>query len=496
MRSLVVWLAVLACQFGVVFVCAGEEVIDVQTHRQLFIDDHGVAEMQNLQRVVNQPLKHAGNPLIEADTPWEGWRVQLYGSVMRNAETGLCKIWYFIFSGTEFDPPVLADGKKRGPLTGFLGYATSTDGVKWTKPALGLVDFAGSRQNNLTSFEGKEPVAGEGFGIIDDAKGPDESRRYKAIFSHGWNNPAGGVFYSFSADGLTWTLPEDRRAKSGYSDTGQCLLWDPRLNKYVAYGRFGGVGRRVARMESDDFVHWTDPVLVFEADKDDGPNAQIYGISVNYYEGVYIGMIWMYHAGTDERIDVQLIHSRDGIAWQRTGDRAVFIPNGPEGAWDRGLILGTANGLVQLDDHIYIYYSAHIANHGKGRGRSREASLMYRCGGIGLAMLRRDGWVSLDAGVKPGHVITKPFVVPPPADGKSAPELLVNANAYMGEVSVSILDADGNPIEGFTKSNPIQHDALRTQITWPNADPATLVGRTVQLRFDVELAKIYAYWFE
>ena len=160
------------------------------------------------------------------------------------------------------------------------------------------------------------------------------------------------------------------------------------------------------------------------------------------------------------------------------------------------MILGTANGLVTLKDQINIYYSAHIANHGKHRGRNRETSLKYRCGGIGLATLRRDGWVSLDAGVKPGYVITNPMVIPPPADGKSAPHLMVNANAYIGEVSVSVLDLEGNTIEGFEKSQPIHQDVLRTHITWPDGDLAALVGRQIRLKFNVELAKLYAYWFE
>ena len=198
----------------------------------------------------------------------------------------------------------------------------------------------------------------------------------------------------------------------------------------------------------------------------------------------------------NKRIDVQLIHSRDGIAWYRTGDRSVFIPNGPEGSWDRGMILGTANGLVRLEDRINIYYSAHIANHGKDRGRSRETSLKYRCGGIGLATLRRDGWVSLDAGVKPGYVITKPMVVPSPAKGDSALHVLVNANAYMGAVTVSLLDSEGNLIKGFEKSQPIHHDALRQRITWPDRQMATLVGQRIRMRFDIELAKLYSYWFE
>jgi hypothetical protein len=56
-------------------------------------------------------------------------------------------------------------------------------------------------------------------------------------------------------------------------------------------------------------------------------------------------------------------------------------------------------------------------------GRDRD------CGAICLAVLQRDGFISLDAGEQEGHVVTKPFEM---SDGK----LSVNVNAREGELRV------------------------------------------------------------
>ena len=64
------------------------------------------------------------------------------------------------------------------------------DGVKWTKPRLGLVDYNGSKANNLVKFTGNpEPDTFLAAGII--FYDPDEklaAKRFKMIWeNHGMN---------------------------------------------------------------------------------------------------------------------------------------------------------------------------------------------------------------------------------------------------------------------------------------------------------------------
>ena len=56
-------------------------------------------------------------------------------------------------------------------------YATSRDGIKWEKPNLRLVEFNGSRDNNLI-WRGPH-----GAGISLDRHESDPSRRFKIFYN-------------------------------------------------------------------------------------------------------------------------------------------------------------------------------------------------------------------------------------------------------------------------------------------------------------------------
>ena len=51
---------------------------DMESRKRLFIDDDIIQDMKGLQRVLNQPRKHLGNPILKPDQAWEkdteyGW---------------------------------------------------------------------------------------------------------------------------------------------------------------------------------------------------------------------------------------------------------------------------------------------------------------------------------------------------------------------------------------------------------------------------------------
>ena len=159
---------------------------------------------------------------------------------------------------------------------------------------------------------------------------------------------------------------------------------------------------------SDDFVNWTDPEDVLAPDAHDPPAVEFYGMPVFRYAGHYLGLLYVFHTRVEEPIqrnfrnfgpiDVQLASSRDGINWDRAGDREPFIPNGPPGSIDAGEIF-VARGPVAVDDELWFYYSPSATEHG----------VTGRSGPICLAKLRRDGFVSVDAGDETGTLVTKPF---------------------------------------------------------------------------------------
>lgn len=51
---------------------------------QLLVDDFLVATMTNVVRTYHRFQKHAGNPVLVADKPWEGTIVYIYGTVLPN----------------------------------------------------------------------------------------------------------------------------------------------------------------------------------------------------------------------------------------------------------------------------------------------------------------------------------------------------------------------------------------------------------------------------
>ena len=300
-----------------------------------------------------------------------------------------------------------------------LGYATSTDGVHWEKPDLGQMAIAGDSHNNILHI-GR--LNCEGASIIEDPADPDPDKRFKAFYwEHGGDGtltklPGGrvlfgvgdgdGMWISHSPDGVRWTNYATNPAIALGSDSDQTVLRDRALHRYVAFGRFNAGGRKMARAESDDFVHWSEPELVFECDEGDEAETQFYGVPIDLYEGLYLGMPWIYREGVDGTIDTQLAVSRDGIDWQRVGARETFLSLGPAGGPEDGMCR-VGKRFIVLGDQIYLFYGAVQGPHG-GRKFSGGSS---RATGLCLALLRRDGFVSMSGDGEGGWLLTRPVAV-------------------------------------------------------------------------------------
>lgn len=453
--------------------------------RQLFLDDHVIESMENVARTLHQPVKHPDNPVLRREHPWEGFRVQVYGTVLYDPELDMFKAWYMNIPATAAQK-IVVNGERRPGHATLLSYATSKDGVHWHKPVLNLVDFEGSTRNNMIAPDLYNP---EGFSVLYEPHDPNPERKYKAFY---WDHGRGptimhegqeiygvgkedGMHVAFSPDGVHWTPYKDNPVMDVGSDSGQVVLFDPRIEKYVAFSRLG-FGRRVARAESRDFVRWTRPELVLQADAHDPPNTEIYGISVDLYEGMYIGVLWMFYIeeGRVGPIDFQLAWSRDGKAWTRDPERRVFLGRGDENAWDFGDMRGACRSVI-LEDKIYLYYAGSNAIHGRGAEENKGMD-------IGLAILRRDGWMSIDGGDVPGVLITKPFLHP-------GGTLHINADAANGHITVQYL-AEEVP-------GPISVSGNHTSVpvAFPRQTPSDLAGKLVRLRFTIQKASLYSFWF-
>jgi len=464
-------------------------------HRHLFLDLYDATRIENMYRRMHQPKRHPANPVLRGEHPWEQ-RASLYGTVLYDPEEKQFRMWYL--TGPSAPGMVRVRGRKAlGNIT-LLGYAISADGIHWEKPILGQVDFEGSKENNLIEL-GRTNC--EGIAVLYDARDPNPNRRYKGFYwEHGgenvfvrhddgrllWGQGEGdGMWMSFSPDGVHWTNAPENPVIPLNSDTTQSLVWDPKIEKYVVFGRFGAGGRKMARAESDDALHFIEPELVIECDEGDEEMTQLYGCPIDLYEGLYVGMAWIYREDVDGTIDTSLATSRDGIHWQRTLDRQTFLPLGPKGSWEDGMVRITQRFIV-VGEEIRLYYGGVTGPHGGKKFKQVERRTPSM---IGLCTLRRDGFVSLDAGREEGYVLSKLIELPEGA-------LWINADAFRGQVIAAICDDRGRPLEGFGASAPITGDHTATKIHFTGMSVQSLAGRPLRVLLRARDASIFSYWFD
>lgn len=107
---------------------------------------------------------------------------------------------------------------------------------------------------------------------------------------------------------------------------------------------------------------------------------------------------------------------------------------------------------------------------------------------VGLATLRLDGFVSVEAGTE-GALITKPLII-------LGDTLVVNANAEGGSLVVEVVDSQGKVVAGFAAEDciPITTDSVRHIVIWKeNIDCHLLQDRPIRLRFHLKQSKLYSF---
>ncbi len=230
---------------------------------------------------------------------------------------------------------------------------------------------------------------------------------------------------------------------------------------------------------------------------------QIYVMTDWGYEGVHFGLMAVLEHPTDVSEGVEndyitrhersvendyIVTSRDGVGWDFHWVYAghPLVPRGPAGAWDKDMVFPTSQIITQQDKH-WIYYWGNNERH----GAAEKGVWFVRQGGIGLAWLRLDGFVGLEAGEQAGTVITKPFEL-------EGTHLQLNVDAGdSGIVRVEMLDSTGTPLPEFSGDLATSYrgvDELRLEPAWKNhADLSALKGQAVRLKIYLENARLYAF---
>ncbi|OHB43713.1 MAG: hypothetical protein A2Y13_02095 [Planctomycetes bacterium GWC2_45_44] len=441
------------------------KVIYIGSSRQLFIDDYLIDKSSGIKFAVNSPVK-THEKLIIADCPWEDIMVGPYCTVMD--DDGVYKMWYESYAKDN-------DMKAMG----FLCYAESEDGLVWRKPTIGKIPFRGSNANNIVfPNEGKLYHGGT---VFKDSVA-EYAQRYKMVYAiH-----ADGLFGAYSSDGVNWSTYDGYLLRN-QCDTQNVCFWDGCIKKYVCYVRHNvpirnpNVLRTVGRSETEDFLNWPPVETVLSFDQKDPPDMDFYNSAAIKYaraDDVYIIITSCYHH-TEDVLIPQLATSRDGITWNRI-DRKPFLELGKTAAFDSGMI-HTCVGQVIRGDEIWIYYRGIEKKH------NQPYSLTKYGGTITRAVLRVDGFVSVDADSQEGFVFTKPLIF-------SGNALEINckteSDGYMQVQMDALEDCQRHLI-----SERLAGDMIDKKVNWPERKLRELNGVPVKITFKMKNSKLFSFRF-
>ena len=480
--------------------CAADSVSsgvpNIDTGRQMFVDCALVESQDGLERRYHRPVKYAGNPVLMAETtfevpesPWNSVTLPKGGGMWWDANDGVFKLWYEV------------------GWCGTIHYATSPDGITWTRPALDP-----DTGSNKVSPPGRTV---DSWSVVKDPHCADPQELYKLYVQPGGQDTVG--YASVSPDGIHWT-PWKETGKSGDRST---MFYNPFSREWVFSLRSAWHGRTRNYYACRDFLNdsvweWVDMktpstncVKWLETDALDSPDPaigdrpELYCFDAVAYESIMLGVFEVLKGphnltcaelGRPKITDLEFAYSRDGFHWSRP-DRTAAIRSERwgSGKWDTGYVQPLSNLCVIMGDKLRFYYGAFAGNETKkwARGTERVSARngMYDNGAMGFAELRRDGFVSLHADGE-GVLITKPLTF-------GGEWLFVNVDCPQGEFRVEVRDVQGRAIAPFTfeKCHPVSIDSTKVAISWRGEKSlAALRGREVRFAFRVNRGDLYSYW--
>ena len=343
-----------------------------------FFFDRGILQPQatrNFQIRTCKGVKDtANNPLFREDffsEPARKWEVRYdngYPNLFYDPLAGVYRLYYTLFSkdpdsaSTSLEARIGKQYTPRSDRITSTAYAESKDGIHWVKPSLGLVEFEGSRDNNLLM------MYAHGTSVMLDLQEVDPAKRYKLMTRVDYPGTRGFMAVSFSADGLHWQelLPWPKH--NPQADSHNFVFRDHTDGKYKLITRIWKNGMRVSALcESTDFIHWSEPKEVLRGS---GYEHQVYSMPVFRWGKLFLGLASIFHEGDTEdkdfdTVDLELTMATQVDTFDFVAPRDPLIERGtgtyPTGEFDCGCIY--ASPPVEIDGKIYVYYMGGNGQH-------------------------------------------------------------------------------------------------------------------------------------
>ncbi len=439
--------------------------IPIDLGRQLLVDDFLVAET-TLTRTFHLATWHPATPVMRPDKPWEagkdgGIAMAFSDGAWWDPKDKLFKMWYF-------------GGQARNTC-----YATSKDGIAWEKPALDVkpgtnIVQTGHRDSSTVWLDHDEK---------------DPARRFKMFRSCSGGATVKGAYglaMFFSPDGIHWT---EKPVLSGSCGDRSTVFKNPFRNVWVYSIRHGwGQPRRRRYWERADLdksplweqlveaPYWIGSDALDPQRPEYKVPCQLYNLDAVAYESLMLGLFTIWRGQFPDRQkpnEVVLAYSRDGWHWSRP-DRRAFLPvSDAFGDWNYANVQSVGGGCLVVGDELRFYASARSGE----KGGPKQGTCT-----TGLAVLRRDGFASMDAPAGGGTLTTRPVRF-------SGKHLFVNLD---GALRVEALDAEGKVI---AESEPVKGDRTLQPVAWKEGkDLSGLAGKPARFRFHLASGRLYAFW--
>jgi len=438
--------------------------IDIGTRRELFVDDYVVDSLSGTA-AFDLKKPQAQEVSLVTGEPWEG-NTSGYFTVFQDGP-----LYRMYYRGWHHE-----DGSMAHPET--TCYAESTDGINWTKPSLGIIEYGGSTDNNIIW---KSPGSHNFTPFKDANPNASPDGKYKALTRNAVSGGGHGLYALKSPDGIHWSLMSQQPViTEGAFDSQNLAFWDAHRGHYVDYHRdFRSGVRDIKTATSDDFLNWSDPDWL---DYPPGtPSEHLYTNAVLPYERaphLLLGFPTRYYPST-QQVEPILMSSRDGQTFQRWNEALIPITAPEDRDGNRSNYM--AWGLVQLphSDRELSVYATEAYYEGPD---SRIRRFTYRV----------DGFVSAGATGGVGQLLTKP----PLFEGD---RLQVNFATFgQGTLRAELQDAAGNPIPGFTlaDSQALSGDEIEQVLSWSgDTNVGQLAGTPVRILFELHDADLYSFHF-
>ena len=460
--------------------------IALGSRRELFVDHFLIEKMDGVRLMLHRPRDEG--PVLRFDKPWEGLFCA-YCTVIKDGAT-----YRLYYRGR---PTVRPDE--------VTCYAESTDGIHWTKPELGLFEVNGTKQNNVILAQ-KKGATHNFTPFLDTRPDVAAEQRFKAV---GGTQAGGGLWAFVSADGIRWRqlqaepiLPNETLSSFQYFlDSQNVAFWSPSEEKYLCYFRVTPDGiRRIARTESEDFTHWSEPVLMeYRRPGGEAPLEHLYTNQTHPYfraPQLYLAIAARFMPGrkvlTAEQAkaigvnpkyfgdtsDAVLMSSRGGKFYDRTFLSAFIRPGiGPQN-WVSRTNYPALNVVPTGPHEMSIYVNQDYA---------QPTAHLRRYA------MRLDGFASARAEYEGGELITRPFTF-------TGGQLTINfATSAAGDIRVEIQDAAGKPLPGFALADAREQlgNEIRRVVSWKNGDDvSSLAGQPIRLQFVMRDADLYSFRFQ